>query len=217
MLEDDQVFATSLDHDVEMLSPPALPCDIAQEKHDALQVPILQSYPKTVFGKQNRAFSTGLYDKYQFIEYSVEQDAIFCFPCRFFGGKTGHAQETTFTVHGFRNWKKCERIDDHAKCKYHKDSVVAHTAYESSLSQGTVLQQQVSYYSQLVLENRAYVKSLARIAVFCGRQNLAMRGHSEVSSSDNKGNFLELVDLVADESHEFRARRQAVSANANYN
>jgi hypothetical protein len=76
-LEDDQVFATSLDHDVEMQSPPALPYDIAQEKHDAFQRPILQSYPKTVFGKQNRAFATGLYDKYQFIEYSVKQDAIF--------------------------------------------------------------------------------------------------------------------------------------------
>jgi hypothetical protein len=115
-----------------------------------------------------------------------EHDAVFCFACRFFGSKSGHAQEATFTLDGFQNWKKCEQIDTHAKCKYHSDSMVKYMAYKASLSRGTVLQQQVGYYAHLVRENRAYVKSFARIAVFCGRQNLAMRGHSEIDSSYNR-------------------------------
>ena len=65
-------------------------------------------------------------------------------------------------------------------------------------------------------ENREYVKSLARIALFCGRQNIAFRGHDESMDSANRGNFLELADLLATESEVFRNRRDGLAANATY-
>jgi len=57
--------------------------DIAQLPTDALARPVLPSYRKTAFGNQNRSFSTSLYEKYSFIEYSVLRDAVYCFPCSF--------------------------------------------------------------------------------------------------------------------------------------
>lgn len=195
---------------------PTLPADIATLPSDALRRPILHAYPKTVFGKQNRSFSSTLYDKYNFIEYSIEADAVYCFACRFFGSTVGHSQETLFTTKGFKNWKRCDRISDHCTSKYHKESVVGLVAFKSSSHVGSVIQQQLSYNAQMVRENREYVKSLARIAVFCGRQNIALRGHDEALASSNRGNFLEMVDLVAVESVEFRNRKESMAANAKY-
>lgn len=45
--------------------------------------PLLHKYPKSTFGKQNRAFSATHYESYDFIEYSISSDSVFCFPCRF--------------------------------------------------------------------------------------------------------------------------------------
>lgn len=196
----------------------SVPSDIAQLPSDALRRPVLRQYPKSAFGHQNRSFSATLYDKYNFIEYSIQRNAAFCFPCRFFGNKckAGPLQEAMFAVKGFGNWKKCDRIFDHSTCKFHKDSVVAWLAYKSASASGTVVQQQLGYHALVVRENREYVKSLARIAVFCGRQNIALRGHDERDCSSNRGNFLELVDLVATESKEFFNRKSSMPANSTY-
>jgi len=125
------------------------PSDIVQVPTDALCRPQLQLYWKTTFGQQQRAFSKSLY-MYSFIEHSVTADSVFCFPCRFFGSKGGHSFEKTFTVSGFRNWKKCERIQEHADCKYHKDSMAAWSVFKSAASHGTVFEQQVGHHAFLV-------------------------------------------------------------------
>lgn len=39
------------------------------------------------------------------MEYSIQKDAIFCYPCRIFVVTSGHNEET-FTKIGFNNWKK---------------------------------------------------------------------------------------------------------------
>lgn len=62
---------------------PVTPADIAQSSADALQRPILSVYPKTSYGHQRRSFSRHLFDKYDFIECSVQTNAVcqcFAFP-----------------------------------------------------------------------------------------------------------------------------------------
>ena len=42
------------------------------------------------------------------LEYLVEMDACFCYPCRMFGAQSsqfGSQPESTFTLAGFRDWK----------------------------------------------------------------------------------------------------------------
>jgi len=41
-------------------------------------------YPKTKFGNQNRAFSAFWYEHYDWLEYSIKMDAVFCYACRIF-------------------------------------------------------------------------------------------------------------------------------------
>lgn len=65
----------------------------------------LQSYPMTKFGRQNRSFNASIYGMYDWVEYSLKNDAIYCFPCRNFSSKDIDAT-LTFTKIGFKNWKK---------------------------------------------------------------------------------------------------------------
>ncbi|CAI6377654.1 unnamed protein product [Macrosiphum euphorbiae] len=71
--------------------------------------PILKAYPKTQFGLQKRAFSSAYYQNHDWLEYSLEKDAIFCYACRLFSNSSGHNEET-FTTLGFKNWKKASRL-----------------------------------------------------------------------------------------------------------
>lgn len=65
----------------------------------------LKAYPVTRFGKQNRAFCAAYFEKFDWLEYSVEKNAIYCFVCRNFISGTGYS-DYTFVTHGFSNWKK---------------------------------------------------------------------------------------------------------------
>ena len=193
----------------------SIPADIAKLPSDPLSRPKRIAYPQSVFGKQRRSFSSALYDKYKFLEYSVERDAIFCNPCRFFGSQSGR-KDDVMTLGGFRNWKKTERIADHAATRYHKESVATALTAGRFVTTGDVLQQQLSYHAEIVRDNREYVKSLARIALFCGKQSISLRGNNEAEGSSNKGNYLELVDLLGAESSDFKKRRDRMASNANY-
>ena len=76
--------------------------------------PKLTSYPSAYFGVKNkilRAFTNGMYEHFDWLEYVVEKDVAVCYPCRrfkvpnsekgFFG-----ADYTVFAKYGFCNWKK---------------------------------------------------------------------------------------------------------------
>ncbi|XP_050065525.1 uncharacterized protein LOC126554494 [Aphis gossypii] len=67
--------------------------------------PILKVYPKTKFGTQNRSFTSVYYTHFDWLEYSVKMNAVFCFACRIFSNDYGNS-ENTFTITGFSNWKK---------------------------------------------------------------------------------------------------------------
>ncbi|XP_025194326.1 uncharacterized protein LOC112593952 [Melanaphis sacchari] len=67
--------------------------------------PILDAYPKTCFGSQNRAFTSALFKQFDWLEYSISKDSVFCYACRTFGTKKCKSEEI-FITKGFNNWKK---------------------------------------------------------------------------------------------------------------
>ena len=46
--------------------------------------PILNPYPSSKIDDINRQFSSIYFEKFNWIEYSVNKDAVFCYPCRIF-------------------------------------------------------------------------------------------------------------------------------------
>ena len=82
------------------------PSDIASGSNEKPVQPSQSTvqFPPLV-GTKKRYFNPDWFKMYSWLEYFVEKDAAFCFPCRHFSTKSGRAEDT-FTKKGFRNWKK---------------------------------------------------------------------------------------------------------------
>ena len=65
-------------------------------------------YPSRIQGSRQRSFHEKWYDEFDWLEYSIERDAAFCFCCRLRGGHmSGTRSDPSFIVQGNRNWKEC--------------------------------------------------------------------------------------------------------------
>ena len=66
------------------------------------------NFPKRKIGPDWRSFLDAWYDKFDWLEYSVEKDAAYCFHCFLFKSSSNSTQHghDVFTKTGFRNWKK---------------------------------------------------------------------------------------------------------------
>ncbi|XP_008179531.1 zinc finger MYM-type protein 1-like [Acyrthosiphon pisum] len=170
--------------------------------------PILTSYPLTKFGAQNRAFDDKHYKTYEWLEYSISKDSIFCFACRNFNTGISGNSEDSFLV-GFRNWKKLgvssgnkggnksklNKLDTHAKSNLHLTCMVKWSAYQKTKETGSVYSQISSQHTLMVEKNRKYMKILVDIVLFISCQGIGFRGHDETKDSLNQD---ELTSIVAD-------------------
>lgn len=201
------------------------PLDLSQNVIEGPKQPKLNKYPQTSFGsnknKRMRSFSSNYYSEYPWLEYSIMKDAAFCFPCRFFSLKNNGEYEV-FTVKGFNNWKKasekCKGFSRHNSGEEHVKCQAKWDMYKNSKVDGenSVLAQINQAHLNLVQENREYIKILARVLLFTANQGIAQRAHDESQSSLNKGNFKELVDLLAEYDKFLANKLKSLPQNANY-
>lgn len=155
-------------------------------------------------GKIERRFQPNLYEHYSWLEYSICKDAVFCFYCRHFGRES---KSCVFRTEGFCQWNKCfgtpehNRLTMHEKSNDHIFSIERYNAYKNMKKSGNSKQNVVSLldnaHQQEVRNNRHYMRVICDILRLTGCQNLAQRGHFENERSMNRGNFLELLSLVA--------------------
>jgi hypothetical protein len=67
----------------------------------------MEVYPLSGQEDRPRRFQAHWYKSFPWLEYSPEEDAVFCFPCYLFSKKF-----SPFTSNGFRNWKKVNNGKD---------------------------------------------------------------------------------------------------------
>ena len=129
------------------------------------------------------------------MEYSVAQNAAFCFYCYLF--KQQRAEDFSvdaFMKVGFSYWKNgIQSFDDHIG-KVNSAHNKARRHCEAFKNQ----RQSVDYVMTAATkkdeeEYRARLTIMLGIAKFLLLQALAFRGHDESSSSSNRGNFLEML------------------------
>ena len=86
------------------------------------------NFPLRCFGKQRRGFSVHWYEKYPWLHYLDNEDAVLCFYCATAVkcGKmplTGYV-DSVFTKCGFNNWKKAiDKFAKHEKSESHYHAV----------------------------------------------------------------------------------------------
>lgn len=165
--------------------------------------PVLHHYPLTDFpGSRKRNFSVLYYKKYEWVEYSINSDAVFCFACRQFPSSN---REELFVEKGMKNWKKAsEKLDKHAISAAHSFSMSKWVEYRKPAESVSTLLSDC--HKGLLLENRDYIKKLIDILIYLSKQGLPLRGHDESDMSDNKGNFLELCDFFSKYDDKFKEK-----------
>ena len=184
-----------------------LPNDLGQ-KLDGPKQPVLPSFPKTTFGKQNRSFSPNYYADHPWLEYSVQCDAVFCFACRHFYTDRRFVEQL-FTTKGLRDWKKLpEKLSKHSSSQAHISHMQKWRAFQSSYKTGSVAMQMSDAHRAEVEKNRQYVAVICDVVKLLAKLGLPFRGHDERKDSTSKGNFLEVCDFISNYIQGFKEVRQ---------
>ncbi|KAH7655918.1 Ribonuclease H-like protein [Dioscorea alata] len=163
--------------------------------------PFGHNFPRKQQGKDLRSFKEMWFQKFDWLEYSVEKDAAYCFYCYLFkqprGDKLGI---DAFTKTGFSNWKKTmEVFTDHVGGVNSNHNNARQHCEDFKNQRQSVSHIFSSHSKEMEIAYRAHVTTVLRVVRFLLLQGLAFRGHDESSSSTNKGNFLEMLNWYGTE------------------
>ena len=90
-------------------------------------------------------------------------------------------------------------MENHSSSKYHLDATEDAMLFKRSIEQPEVnVDVQLNKEKRCKIEeNRHIVKCAAEAVLYCGRQCIALRGHSEkLQDASNPGNFLALLEVL---------------------
>ncbi|XP_015965739.1 uncharacterized protein LOC107489497 [Arachis duranensis] len=158
----------------------------------------MDEYPLSGLESYPRCFKAHWFKSFSWLEYSPEVDAAFCLPCYLFTRKS-----SPFTSGGFRNWKKVNNAKDCAFLSYVDKSL--NSPHNIAIKSSKDLLNQLCHIdkvlakqsSQKVLSNRLRLKTSIVTIRWLTFQACAFRGHDESHESQNRGNFLEMLKLLA--------------------
>ncbi|KAL7154813.1 hypothetical protein ABFS83_03G028400 [Erythranthe nasuta] len=141
--------------------------------HEGPCQPHNHDFHPTIFGNQNRRFNKVWFSGHSnWLEYSVSKDAAYYLCCYLFkpdiGGQSGGDH---FVTEGFKNWKRNDKLSIHQ----HIETVVCKQS------------------NQKKARYKIRLNTSIEVARYLSTQGLAFRGHGESESSNNPGNFIQLV------------------------
>ena len=120
-----------------------LPNDIAMDKvHKPVQ-PDGITFLSRMFGTAKRSFQSSWFHIFPWLEYSVERDSVYYFPCRFFGVNP----DLLLTVTGYSDWKhskgKRGTLTIHDPSQKHKVAALTWRDFQSTLHNDTSIANQL--------------------------------------------------------------------------
>ncbi|XP_076050230.1 uncharacterized protein LOC143030881 [Oratosquilla oratoria] len=182
---------------------PPGPNDISLLPDSGPTCPDLKKYPSHMQGGQTRSFNKRWYQQYSWLEYSAVKDAAYCFACRHFITSNLGRAEQSFTHNGFKNWKKATMsLKAHDTSACHKFAMQAWGEFKLQKVTGATIYQAIDAgHDKTVAENRRYIRAVIDVLLYTACQNVAQGGHKEGVESDNRGNFLELLNVLAKYDH----------------
>lgn len=129
--------------------------------------------------------------------YSPSSKKLYCYCCRLFASE-GDKSISKF-VSGFCQWWKLNpKVSQHESSNEH----LSNLEKWKSLTMGLKLNKTIDKDNLKIINRetqkwRDILHRLLDVTLFLSEQNLAFRGHREEISSENRGNFLELVRLLS--------------------
>lgn len=173
------------------------------------------SFPKT----ESRSFQPKWMDKYSWVEYSVERDAIFCYACRQYPSSSStNNPDLTFTVNGFKSWKKAletkKGLPRHERTTYHISAIAS---MQEKISRVTQKKEVSALLSKNVLTLRQhYAKSILEIVVLLASKQLALRGNWDIEAKHENGLFQSLFEFSLAKDETLQKAVKLIPKNATY-
>ena len=140
----------------------------------------------------------------------MQQQGGYCLPCVLFAtsGYHGSAPGVPVTRPLTAFGKALETLRKHVSKEYHKTAVVRAEEFSKTMSneQPNILCTLNTILANRIYANRQKLISIIKTVEFCGRQNIALRGHRDNATSvekdilgtANHGNFLALLNFRVD-------------------
>ena len=154
---------------------------------------------KEEYGKK-RSFQNSWIRQFSWLCYSVSRNGGFCCTCVLFAKNfLSLGQLVTSPMVNFTRAKVT--LSEHDKQSSHRMACQDALEFLSQMENGkpSVRQLLENELGTSIAKNRAILKSILKVIIFCGKQNISLRGHCEqIGSHSNHGNFLALVDFRLD-------------------
>jgi len=124
--------------------------------------------------------------------YSNSKGCVYCLVCKLFS-----VSQTSLRTTGYSNWVNLLRtLDEHKESPDHKKSMLIWLTRKENK---TVIDKQ--FEKQIKNESEYYYNVLTRVVAiikFLSKRELSLRGHDEKWGSPHNGNFMGLVELIAE-------------------
>ncbi|XP_073138186.1 uncharacterized protein [Henckelia pumila] len=178
----------------------------------------IYDYPFTDCEGQKRRFQSSWFQKYPWLEFSIEKQSAFCFPCYVFD--INSAQFDTFTVKGFKNWKRVNCKN----CPFKRHEGDGNSRHSFAMRKWGDLKNLDRHIdrrlekqsSEQIERNRLLLKVSIESVKFLAMKGCAFRGHDESVDSKNRGNYMELITLLGRMNPKIGIVLEKAAKNAKY-
>uniref|UniRef100_H3B153 HAT C-terminal dimerisation domain-containing protein n=1 Tax=Latimeria chalumnae TaxID=7897 RepID=H3B153_LATCH len=134
----------------------------------------------------------------KWLMYSETQRAVFCFPCMLFGKKSPSTPNIANPKRGFSDWKHLSpRIGEHENSPEHRQSYLSWRSFEMNIKHGTGIDSGLQRTLTEKEKWRTILKIILDAVIFCIKDNLALRGSSDIIGQSNSGIFLKLLEMIS--------------------
>lgn len=158
-------------------------------------IPNLTSVHKDKKREYIRHFNTSQYDNTIGLTGSCVLNKLYCWPCLLFSTENGVWSKVGFDNLNSLTLAICrhEKSINHIKCFLQINTFgrnrIDHLLDEQKKTSDLM-------HNEKVKKNRAILKRMIDAVCFLAKQELPLRGHDESSTSINRGNYLELLELI---------------------
>ncbi|XP_021829452.1 uncharacterized protein LOC110769732 [Prunus avium] len=157
------------------------------------------TFPQTNLSGYDRRFNVKWFDEFDWLEYNFSKDTEFFLYCYLFkfNFRIGQVCSDAFTEMGFRNQKKKDKIRQHVG--------VVGSVHNQSRQYCVDLMNQKKHIRTVLIKQLEQARIDYRICLtssldcvrFLLRQGFPFCGHNESDTSSIKGNYLELLQFLA--------------------
>ncbi|KAF0711335.1 zinc finger MYM-type protein 1-like [Aphis craccivora] len=142
--------------------------------------------------EKNPNFQSSYFNKFNWLEYSISDDAVFCFPCRHFSLSSNFRGQTignaAYIDRGVKCWRNpLQSLTKHSRSENHLTSVERWNQYLAIQAKQNSIANLLKSSKVLEIENnRKHIYFLLKATLYLAKQGLAFRRNDESSLSKNK-------------------------------